>query len=64
MWATRLEPLKLRDWATSSEGEAAATQLISVLVTEHLAAPGCPEQLLAHPGWQLYAEMEFGDLLL
>lgn len=40
MGVYRLAPLKLRDWATSSEGEAAATQLISVLVTEHLSAPG------------------------
>ena len=36
----RLEPLKLRDLVCSSEGEAVAAQLISVLVTEHLTATG------------------------
>ena len=36
----RLQPLKLRDLVCSSEGEAVAAQLISVLVTEHLTATG------------------------
>ena len=38
----RLPGLRLRDWVTSSAGEAAAAQLISVLVTQHLAAAGAP----------------------
>ncbi|KAK9806121.1 hypothetical protein WJX72_002210 [[Myrmecia] bisecta] len=39
-WRARLRPLKLRDWVCSSEGEAVAAQLISVLVTEHLSSTG------------------------
>lgn len=36
----RLQPLKLRDWVCSQQGEAVAAQLISGLVTEHLNSTG------------------------
>jgi nuclear pore complex protein Nup155 len=35
-----LRALRFRDWVASADGEAVATQLISVLVSEHLAAGG------------------------
>ena len=45
----RLQPLRLRDWVCSSEGEAVAAQLISVLVTEHLTATGMRHLLSFDP---------------
>lgn len=38
----RLAGLKLRDWACGADGAAVAAQLISVLVTEHVAGSGAP----------------------
>lgn len=35
-----LRTLRFRDWVASEDGEAAATQLIAVLVSEHLSAVG------------------------
>lgn len=34
------EPLRLREWVCSSTGEAAASGLISLLISEHLTASG------------------------
>ena len=41
------EPLRLRDWVCSASGEAAASGLISLLISEHLTASGarCPDIL-------------------
>lgn len=48
----RLQPLKLRDWVCSHEGESVAAQLISVLVTEHLSASGAARTRVLTPASQ------------
>jgi hypothetical protein len=41
-----LRRLTLRELAATPEGEALAAQLISVLNTEHLSAPGGPRRCM------------------
>ncbi len=42
------EPLRLREWVCSSSGEAVASGLISLLISEHITTTGGPDPCLAH----------------